>query len=186
MWIIVPEHAIMKASLLVPIVILATSAPVHAQIYKWVDESGRTHYSDKAAPNAKSVSTVADRVSTYTAPETPAAPAHPRTAESVALNDRVDLLERQLYAEQMARRQAELVAYSQAPEVVYVPVGVAGRVRQPRRDAFRHSPGTKPVGVVGPGIMPGTFNGPNAITAGNVTLRTNLPAARGRGAATFQ
>jgi hypothetical protein len=33
--------------------------------------------------------------------------------------------------------------------------------------------------------MPGTFNGPNAITAGNATLRTSLSAPRGRGAAAF-
>jgi hypothetical protein len=33
--------------------------------------------------------------------------------------------------------------------------------------------------------MPGTFNGPNAITAGNVTLRTSLGGSRGRGATPF-
>lgn len=175
----------MKRSALVSVVILlaAASAPAHAQIYKWVDDSGRTHYSDKAPPSARGVGTVADRVSTYTAPEMPAAPARPGTAVSTALNERVDRLERQLYAEQLARQQAELAAYSQPPEVYYVPVGAAP-IRN-RHDGFRRFPGTKPAGVVGPGIMPGTFNGPNAITAGNVTLRTSLPAARGRGAATF-
>ena len=122
-------------------------------------------------------------MSVYTAPEMPKAPAQPGAAASAALNDRVDRLERQLYAEQLARQQAELAAYSQPQEVYYVPVGVAP-IRN-RHDGFRRFPGMKPAGVVGPGIMPGTFNGPNAITAGNVTLRTNLPAARGRGAATF-
>ena len=39
--------------------------------------------------------------------------------------------------------------------------------------------------VVGPGIMPGTFNGPNAITAGNVTFRTGAPVSRNRGGASF-
>jgi hypothetical protein len=177
----------MKTSSLVPILILlaAASAPAHAQIYKWVDESGRTHYSDKAPPAAKKVDTVADKVSIYTAPETPAALAQPGSSASAALNDRVDRLERRLYAEQLARQQAELAAYSQAPEIVYVPVGVGAPVRQLRRDAFHRFPGTKTTGVVGPGIMPGTFNGPNAITAGNVTLRTSLPAVRGRGAPTF-
>jgi hypothetical protein len=175
----------MKTSSLVSIAILlaATSAPAHAQIYKWVDDSGRTHYSDKAPPSAKGVGTVADRVSTYTAPEAPMTLAQPAAAVNAALNDRVDRLERQLYAEQLARQQAELAAYSQPQEVYYVPVGVAP-IRN-RHDGFRRFPGTKPAGVVGPGIMPGTFNGPNAITAGNVTLRTSLPAARGRGAAPF-
>jgi uncharacterized protein DUF4124 len=175
----------MKTPSLLAIVILlaAASAPAHAQIYKWVDEGGRTHYSDKAPPSAKKVATVADRVSTYTAPEMPTALAQPGASASAALNDRVDRLERRLYAEQLARQQAELAAYAQAPEIVYVPVGVGAPARQPRRDAFHRFPGTKPAGVVGPGIMPGTFNGPNAITAGNVTLRTSLPAAgRGRGA----
>jgi hypothetical protein len=177
----------MKTSTLASIVILlaAASSPAHAQIYKWVDGSGKTHYSDKAPADAKKVTTVADRVSVYTAPEMPTAIAQPAAAASAALNDRVDRLERQLYAEQLARQQAELAAYAQTPEFVYVPVGVAAPGRQHRRDGFRRFPGTKAVGVVGPGIMPGTFNGPNAITAGNVTLRTSLPAARGRGAATF-
>ena len=173
----------MKASALVSVVILlaAASAPAHAQIYKWVDGNGTTHYSDKTPAGAKKLDTVADRVSVYSAPETPVALAQPGAGASAALNDRVDRLERQLYAEQLARQQAELAAYSQPQEVYYVPVGVAP-IRN-RHDGFRRFPGTKPAGVVGPGIMPGTFNGPNAITAGNVTLRTNLTASRGRGTA---
>jgi hypothetical protein len=173
-------------SFLVSIVILlgAGAAPAFAQVYKWVDESGRTHYSDKAPADAKKVDTVPDRVSTYTAPEAPAAPAQPYVPANTALLDRMDRLERQLYAEQLARREAELAAYAQQPEIVYVPVGGIAPIRQHRRvDAFRRFPGKQVANVVGPGIMPGTFNGPNAITAGNVTLRTSLPAVRGRGAA---
>ena len=174
----------MKTLLISIVVVLgAGAAPAFAQIYKWVDDSGRTHYSDKAPPSARGVGTVADRVSTYTAPEVPVTVAHSPAPANAGLLDRVDRLERQLYAEQLARQQAELAAYSQPPEVYYVPVGAAP-IRN-RHDGFRRFPGTKPAGVVGPGIMPGTFNGPNAITAGNVTLRTSLPAARGRGAATF-
>lgn len=174
----------MKTLLISIVVVLgAGAAPAFAQIYKWVDDSGRTHYSDKAPPSARGVGTVADRVSTYTAPEVPMTVAHSPAPANAGLLDRVDRLERQLYAEQLARQQAELAAYSQPPEVYYVPVGAAP-IRN-RHDGFRRFPGTKPAGVVGPGIMPGTFNGPNAITAGNVTLRTSLPAARGRGAATF-
>jgi hypothetical protein len=173
----------MKWSSLVPIVILlaAAGSPAHAQVYKWVDDTGRTHYSDKAPQTVKKVDTVtADRVSTYTAPEMPTALAQPRATPDAALNDRVDRLERQLYAEQLARREAELAAYAQPQDYYYVPVGAGAPIRN-RHDSFRR-PGAKPAGVVGPGIMPGTFNGPNAITAGNVTLRTSLPSARGRGA----
>jgi hypothetical protein len=170
----------MKTPSLVSIVFLLAAAPAHGQVYKWVDENGRTHYSDKAAPDAKSVSTVADRVSTYSAPEMPAAAA----PASPALLDRVDRLERQLYAEQVARQQAEMAAYAQAPQdYYYVPAAVGGGFRGHRHgDRFRPFPSPNATGVVGPGIMPGTFNGPNAITAGNVTLRTSLPASRGRGA----
>jgi hypothetical protein len=174
----------MKA-LLISIVILlgASAAPAYAQIYKWVDENGRTHYSDKAAPNARGVNTVPDRISSYTSPAPPAAPAQPAAAPSPALLERMDRLERQLYAEQMARQQTELAAYSQEPQdFYYVPV-VGGAFRGHRH--ARPFPGPRTPGVVGPGVMPGTFNGPNAITAGNVTLRTSLPAFRGRGAAMF-
>ncbi|HET7765729.1 MAG TPA: DUF4124 domain-containing protein [Burkholderiales bacterium] len=177
----------MKTSFLVSTVILlaAASAPAYAQIYKWVDESGRTHYSDKAPQSAKRVDAVADRVSTYSAPEAPAALPQPNAPVNAALLDQVDRLERQLNAEQAARRDAELAAYSQSPQdLYYVPVAVGGAFRG-RGDHFRPFRGPKAPGVVGPGIMPGTFNGPNAITAGNVTLRTSLPAVRGRGAATF-
>jgi len=173
-------------TLLISIVVLlgAGAAPAFAQVYKWVDENGRTHYSDKASPNAKSVSTVADRVSTYSAPETPAALPQPYAPANAGLQDRVDRLERQLYAEQVARQQAELAAYSQPQDYYYyVPVAVGGQNRGHRHDGFR--PAMKPAGVVGPGTMPGNFNGPNAITAGNFTLRTSLPASRGRGAAPF-
>ena len=172
-------------TLLTSIVILlgAGSAPALAQIYKWVDENGRTHYSDKAPASAARVDTVADRVSTYTAPDMPVAPAQPYAPANAVLLDRMDRLERQLYAEQMARQQAELAAYAQQPEIVYVPVAGGAPIRG--HDHFRGFPGPKATGVVGPGTMPGTFNGPNAITAGNVTLRTSLPAFRGRGAANF-
>ena len=171
-------------TLLISIVILlgAGGTPAFAQVYKWVDESGRTHYSDAAPSSAKRVETVADRVSTYTAPETPAARPQPYAPANAALNDRVDRLERQLYVEQLARQRAELAAYSQPPQdFYYVPVAVGGPVHG-RGDHFRPFRGPKMPGVVGPGIVPGTFNGPNAVTAGNVTLRTSLPAARGRGA----
>jgi Domain of unknown function (DUF4124) len=176
----------MKTSALASIAILlvVASAPVHAQVYKWVDENGRTHYSDKAPQTVKKVDTVtADRVSIYTAPEMPAS-VQPAAPANGALNDRVDRLERQLYAEQLARREAELAAYAQPQDYYYYVPVVGGAPIRNRHDGFRR-PGTKPAGVVGPGIMPGTFNGPNAITAGNVTLRTSLPASRGRGATSF-
>ena len=179
----------MKTSSLVSLVILlAAASPAHAQIYKWVDESGKTHYSDKAPAGGKKADTLVDRISVYT-PAAPAPRAEPAPAATVALADKVDRLERQLAAEQLARQQVELAAYAQAQasQAAYypyaVPVAVPKHHRRP--DGFRPFPGPNAANVVGPGIMPGTFNGPNAITAGNFTLRTNLTASRGRGAAAF-
>ena len=198
----------MKAlgSSLVSVVILlaAASGPAHAQIYKWVDEVGQTHYSDKAPATGKKVDTVVDRISVY-APDPSIARAAATTGANPALSDRVDRLERQLYSERLARQQYELAAYTQASQVAYerclaerrVDCDYGGNVpyagpvalvpvRQ-RRPQFVPMPfaGSTAGNVVGPGIMPGTFNGPNAITAGNFTVRTSLPAQRSRGGASF-
>ncbi|HKW37480.1 MAG TPA: DUF4124 domain-containing protein [Burkholderiales bacterium] len=186
MGLIVPERALMKTSSLVPILILLAAAPAQAQIYKWVDESGQTHYSDKAPAGARKTATVADRVSTYTPDPALLARASAAPAANTALAERVDSLERALQYERFSRQQTELAAYTQEAEAGYgyypyaVPVPVQLRHRHP---GFRPRPA--PRTVVGPGIMPGTFNGPNAVTAGNVTLRTSLAAPRGRGAASF-
>jgi uncharacterized protein DUF4124 len=152
------------------ILLMAAVGPVHAQIYKWVDAGGKTHYSDTAPMGAKKVETVLDKVSIYT----PEPVRSVTTAESSqALSDKVDRLERLLHAERVARQQVELAALTQAPQAVYVPYAlpVAVPVRHRRPDVFRPFPAPRVVNVVGPGIMPGTFNGPNAITAGNFTFR---------------
>ncbi|HEY6241992.1 MAG TPA: hypothetical protein VIW78_14290, partial [Burkholderiales bacterium] len=123
---------------------------------------------------------------------------------NAALSDRVDRLEQQLQAERLARRQYEMATYSQVSQAAYDrclsdrrvdcdygdmpyagPIAVVPvRHRHPVlvRTSFT---GLNAGNVVGPGIMPGTFNGPNAITAGNVTFRTNVIAPRSRGAASF-
>ena len=53
-------------SSLVVFLLAAAGGPVHAQIYKWVDEAGKTHYSDQAPAGGKKLDTVADRISVYT------------------------------------------------------------------------------------------------------------------------
>ncbi len=192
----------MKA-LIVSAVILLTAAagPAHAQIYKWVDEAGKTHYADTAPTRAKKVDTVADRISVYTPDPALLARAAATAGSDPVLSDRVDRLERQLHAERLARQQYELAAFSQAAyerclsdrrvdcdygDMPYAgPIAVVP-VRHRRPILVRTSfTGLDAGNVVGPGIMPGTFNGPNAITAGNVTFRTNVIAPRGRGAASF-
>src|SRR5207244_9181345 len=103
----------MKA-LIVSVVILlaATGGPACAQIYKWVDEDGKTHYSDQAPAGGKKPETVADRISVYAPDPTLLARAATTAAPDPALSDRLDRLERQLHAERLARaqQQAELAA----------------------------------------------------------------------------
>jgi len=183
----------MKAfgSSLVSVVILlgAGNGLAHAQIYKWVDEAGKTHYSDTAPVGRKKIETVADRISIYAPDPAVLARAATTAAPDPDLSDRVDRLERQLHAERLARQQVELAAFSQAAyerclserrvdcdsyggTVPYAgPIAVVP-VRHRRPMLVRSSFTGRGAGnVVGPGIIPGTFNGPNAITAGNFTFR---------------
>ena len=181
----------------------AGSGLAHAQIYKWVDEAGKTHYSDTAPAGRKKIDTVADRISVYAPDPSLLARAAATAAPDPALSDRVDRLERQLQAERLARQQYELASFTQAAyercladrrvdcdayggtmpyagPIAVVPV--RHRRPMPVRTSFT---GLTAGNVVGPGIMPGTFNGPNAITAGNFTFRTAVPVARSRGAASW-
>src|SRR5882724_1934590 len=202
----------MKAlgSSLVAILLAATGGTAYAQIYKWVDESGKTHYSDQAPAGGKKPETVADRISVYAPDPALLARAAATAAPDPALSNRVDRLGRQLHAERLARaqQQTELAAFSQASQSVYErcvserrvdcdngitpyvgPIAVVPvRHRRPVlvRTSFIALSGARP-GImpgtfngrsaitagnfVGPGIIPGTFNGPNAITAGNFALR---------------
>jgi len=187
----------MKTLISSVILLAAACAPAYAQIYKWVDEASKTHYSDTAPVGRKKIDTVADRISVYAPDPALLARAATTAAPDPALSDRVDRLERQLHAEQQARQQYELASFTQAAyerclserrvdcdygatapyagPIAVVPV----RHRRPIlvRTSFT---GLGAGNVVGPGIMPGNFNGPNAITAGNFTFRT-----RSRGAASW-
>jgi hypothetical protein len=186
------------SSSLVSVVILlsAASGPAQAQIYKWVDEAGKTHYSDTAPAGGKNLNTVADRISVYAPDPSLLARAAAPVEPNPALSDRVDSLERQLHTERLARQQYELAAFTQASQAAYerclaerrvdcdryggtvpyaAPIAVVPiRHRRPvlvRTSFTAPSTGNTAGNVVGPGIMPGTFNGPNAITAGNFTFR---------------
>ncbi|HEY6241521.1 MAG TPA: DUF4124 domain-containing protein, partial [Burkholderiales bacterium] len=75
----------------VAILLAAASGPARAQIYKWVDEAGTTHYSDKAPAGRKTPDTIADRISVY-APDPSIARAAPSAGSSSVLSDRGDRL----------------------------------------------------------------------------------------------
>jgi len=182
----------MKAlgSSLVAILLAATGGTAYAQIYKWVDEAGKTHYSDHAPADGKKPDTVADRISVYAPDPALLARAAATSVPDPALSNRVDSLERQLQAERMAHRQYEMATYAQMSQAAYDgcradrrvdcdyggapyvgPIAVVP-VRHRRPVLVRTSFTGRTAGnLVGPGIVPGTFNGPNAITAGNFTLR---------------
>ena len=179
----------MKALISSAILLAAAGAPAHAQIYKWVDEAGKTHYSDQAPAGGRKADTVADRISVYSPDPSLLARAAAAAGPDRALSDRVDRLERQLHAERLARQQNELASFTQAAyerclsdrrvdcdgyggTIPYAgPIAVVP-VRHRRPMLVRTSfTGLSAGNVVGHGIMPGTFNGPNAITAGNFTLR---------------
>src|SRR5258708_4039835 len=170
----------MKAlgSSLVVILLAAAGGPAHAQIYKWVDEAGKTHYSDTAPAGRTKVDTVADRISVY-APDPSIARAAATAGSDPALSDRVDRLERQLHAERLARQQVDLAAFSQA--------AYERCVSERRVDCdYGGAPYAGPL-AVGPILHPPpillrtSFNGPNAITAGSFTFRTGIPVARSSG-----
>jgi len=185
----------MKALISSVILLAAASAPAHAQIYKWLDAAGKTHYSDTAPVSHKKVDTVADRISVYAPAPALLARAAATPGSDPVLSDRIDRLERQLRGERLARHQAELAAFTQASQSVYErcvserrvdcdsygetmpyagPIAVVP-VRHRRPILVRTSFTALGAGnVVRPGsrgIVPGTFNGPNAIPAGNFSSR---------------
>src|SRR6266436_1036568 len=106
----------MKAlgSSLAAILLAATGGTAYAQIYKWVDEAGKTHYSDQAPADGKKPDTVADRISVYAPDPALLARAAAPAGSNPVLSDRVDSLERQLQAERLARQQYELASFTQA------------------------------------------------------------------------
>jgi hypothetical protein len=174
-------------------------APASAQVYKWVDDTGATHYSDQAPAKGKSkkkTEIVSDRLSLYSPPSPSQVPAS-HSKSDPALYNRIEALERQLQAEREARNsvaaaeaRASLAFYERCLADRRVDCDAYGSLYPPyagpivvARARHRHPlpvRGTSPTGitagnVVGPGIIPGNFNGPGAVTAGNlVTFRTNL------------
>src|SRR5882672_1362295 len=181
------------SSLVSVVILVAAVGAACAQIYKWVDAAGKTHYSDTAPMDGKKPGTVTDRISVYTPDPSLLARAAATAGPDPALSDRMDRLERQLHSERLARQQYELAAFSQAAyerclaerrvdcdgyggTMPYVGPIVVVPVRHRRPILVRTSfTGLSAGNIVGPGIMPGTFNGVSAVTAGNVVGRGIMP-----------
>src|SRR5256885_16640081 len=97
----------MKALISSVILLAAAGAPAHAQIYKWVDEAGKTHYSDQAPAGGKKLDTVADRISVYAPDPALRARAAATPEQNPVLSDRGDRLERQGYGRTLDRRPTQ-------------------------------------------------------------------------------
>jgi hypothetical protein len=79
------------------LVLAAASVPACAQAYKWVDENGRTHFSDVPPPNGKPANRVTIR---------PQLPANPQASNSTR-DWRSQIQESNLHnAQQQAREEA--------------------------------------------------------------------------------
>lgn len=83
------------------------STPASADVYKWIDRNGKTHYSDQLPDEGARVISIQDRLSLYS-PEPAVAQALQtgprRGGTGTALADRVATLERQLQSERLARQ----------------------------------------------------------------------------------
>jgi hypothetical protein len=89
-----------------------TAPAVFADVYKWVDENGKTHYSDRAPKKAAKILPIEDRLSLYS-PEPGVARALQAGAARNSVvpptappTDRIADLERRLQAERQARQSA--------------------------------------------------------------------------------
>jgi hypothetical protein len=192
-----PAASLMRSVLWVlSLAAIALASPAIAQVYKWIDETGATQYSDQVPPSrgsARKVAIVSDRLSVYEQGPRLVPAATP--GRESALNDRVDALERQLQAERRARdtiaaaeAQAALAAYQRCLSERRVdcdgyagtPQYAAPLIFAPVRRFHPAMPFTGFTAGNAVPIMPGNFNGPRAITAGNFT--TSRPNAVGRSA----
>src|SRR3990172_1830848 len=96
----------MRAPLLIPLPVAAglVSSPARADVYKWVDQAGLTHYSNQP-PAAKDATIVPERISVYT-PDAALTHAMSTPPRDRRLDERVEMLERRLQQERLYRQQA--------------------------------------------------------------------------------
>ena len=100
---------------------LAVTTSAGAQIFRWVDEDGITHYAStppadiKAARNLKRLADKAPASATRRRPEMAEAVARPAQPDGQELAGKIAELERQLAAERLARQAADAQARLPAP-----------------------------------------------------------------------
>ena len=145
-----------------PIVLAAVlaAAPVHAELFKWVDGRGVTNYSNQAPADpvaAKKVTTVEDRISVYTPDKSllDAVAASRQQSSNRAIAARITSLEQQLEEERRARQYAAADAQAVYDPLYsshhYVPVPVLVGTRRPLRNVAHAQ---LPPGTIAGNIFP--------------------------------
>lgn len=99
-----PHAAAGRVALVLGACLLAAAA-AHAQVYKWVDEKGRTHYGEKPPEGVKS-----SEVARPTPPSDPAKAKAPDDWRRKAQDAKRDQVQREQAEEQARRREASLRA----------------------------------------------------------------------------
>src|SRR4051812_1866241 len=126
---------IRQLSLAIGVVTLLGSTPAHADIYTWVDASGKVNLSNRPPPEGARVTSVyREDAAVHAAAE--AARAAAAREEVKALNERVTQLERDLVAAN-ARPPPAPIVYAPAPPppVPYPPV-IAQTIVMPNAPAY--------------------------------------------------
>ena len=164
---------------------LLGAAQVHAQVYKWVDGNGVTHYSDQAPAEGKPVA-IPEKLSVYS--QSPYYQPVAYSRGDPILNGRIEALERQLRAERESR-ESVAAAQAQAALAAYERCLAERRV-----DCDEYSGFYPPYGWGGPvAVSYGRFRRPHpapraspltGITAGNVVAQAPKAAPRRSGTST--
>lgn len=98
------------ATSLVVLLALAAAPAVPAEIYRWVDEKGVVNYGAKPPEGAKKVKQLdQDAVTVSTVPAPPPPSAQRQRQRELALEARVERLERELYEFERARATVPIV-----------------------------------------------------------------------------
>lgn len=117
----------MKSIALVFLLLLAHLS--HAQLYKWVDENGQTHYSERR-PNNTEVTTIKEQKHTVSKPY---APSRIDTQKAI-LDQAASTKEKKLDAEKEAKYQKQRSTYCNAQKKRLASLNTGKRIRIQNKD----------------------------------------------------
>ena len=100
----------MRAAAALVVLLIAAAPAASAEIYRWVDERGVVNYGSKPPEGAKKVRQLAENaVTVSTVPAPPPPSAERQRQRELALEARVERLERELYELERARSAVPVV-----------------------------------------------------------------------------